>query len=126
MDFESAKLRVEQLVEQLNIHNYNYYVLDKPVISDYDFDVLLKELSDLESQYPQLLVAHSPTQRVGGDIIKSFVQVKHKSPMLSLANTYSEEELKDFDNRIRKLFARAARAETCKRHKRVSRLYDQA
>lgn len=103
MDFESAKLRVEQLVEQLNIHNYNYYVLDKPVISDYDFDVLLKELSDLENQYPQLLVSHSPTQRVGGDIIKSFVQVKHKSPMLSLANTYSEEELKDFDNRIRKL-----------------------
>lgn len=103
MDFESAKLRVEQLVDQLNIHNYNYYVLDKPVISDYDFDVLLKELSDLENQYPQLLVAHSPTQRVGGDIIKSFVQVKHKSPMLSLANTYSEEELKDFDNRIRKL-----------------------
>lgn len=103
MDFESAKLRVEQLVEQLNIHNYNYYVLDKPVISDYDFDVLLKELSDLENQYPQLLMSHSPTQRVGGDIIKSFVQVKHKSPMLSLANTYSEEELKDFDNRIRKL-----------------------
>lgn len=103
MDFESAKLRVEQLVEQLNIHNYNYYVLDKPVISDYDFDVMLKELSDLENQYPQLLVSHSPTQRVGGDIIKSFVQVKHKSPMLSLANTYSEEELKDFDNRIRKL-----------------------
>ncbi len=103
MDFESAKLRVEQLVEQLNIHNYNYYVLDKPVISDYEFDVLLKELSDLENQYPQLLMSHSPTQRVGGDIIKSFVQVKHKSPMLSLANTYSEEELKDFDNRIRKL-----------------------
>ncbi len=103
MDFESAKIRVEQLVEQLNIHNYNYYVLDKPVISDYEFDVLLKELSDLEKQYPQLLMSHSPTQRVGGDIIKSFVQVKHKSPMLSLANTYSEEELKDFDNRIRKL-----------------------
>lgn len=103
MDFESAKLRVEQLVEQLNIHNYNYYVLDRPIISDYEFDVLLKELSDLENQYPQLLMSHSPTQRVGGDIIKSFVQVKHKSPMLSLANTYSEEELKDFDNRIRKL-----------------------
>lgn len=102
-DTEKAKFRIEQLVEELNLHNYNYYVIDKPVISDYEFDILLKELSDLENKYPQFLLPHSPTQRVGGEIIKSFVQVKHKYPMLSLANTYSEEELKDFDNRIRKL-----------------------
>lgn len=102
-DTEKAKFRIDQLVEELNMHNYNYYVVDKPVISDYEFDILLKELSDLENKYPQFLLPHSPTQRVGGEIIKSFVQVKHKYPMLSLANTYSEEELKDFDNRIRKL-----------------------
>ena len=102
-DTEKAKFRIDQLVEELNLHNYNYYVIDKPVISDYEFDILLKELSDLENKYPQFLLPHSPTQRVGGEIIKSFVQVKHKYPMLSLANTYSEEELKDFDNRIRKL-----------------------
>ena len=102
-DTEKAKFRIDQLVEELNLHNYNYYVVDKPVISDYEFDILLKELSDLENKYPQFLLPHSPTQRVGGEIIKSFVQVKHKYPMLSLANTYSEEELKDFDNRIRKL-----------------------
>lgn len=102
-DTEKAKFRIDQLVEELNLHNYNYYVVDKPVISDYEFDILLKELSDLEKEYPHFLLPHSPTQRVGGDIIKSFVQVKHKYPMLSLANTYSEEELKDFDSRIRKL-----------------------
>ena len=65
-DTEKAKFRIDQLVEELNMHNYNYYVVDKPVISDYEFDILLKELSDLENKYPQFLLPHSPTQRVGG------------------------------------------------------------
>lgn len=103
MDSQSAKKRINELVEQLNIHNYNYYVLDKPTITDYEFDVLLRELADLEIKYPDFLMSHSPTQRVGGDAIKNFVQVVHKYPMLSLSNTYSEDELRDFDNRIRKL-----------------------
>ncbi len=102
MEAQRAKQRIDELIDFLNVQNHNYYVLDKPVISDFEFDVLLKELADLENQFPEFLQLHSPTQRVGGDIIKNFIQVKHKSPMLSLANTYSEEELKDFDNRIRK------------------------
>lgn len=97
-----AKQRITELTEVLNKHNYNYYVLSQPTISDFDFDHLLKELESLEKQYPQYASANSPTQKVGGDITKQFVQVKHKYPMLSLGNTYSEEELRDFDERIRK------------------------
>lgn len=102
MERQKAKQRIDELIDYLNLQNHNYYVLDKPVISDFEFDVLLRELSDLETKFPEFLLPHSPTQRVGGAVIKNFIQVKHKSPMLSLANTYSEEELKDFDNRIRK------------------------
>ncbi|MFZ4739633.1 MAG: NAD-dependent DNA ligase LigA [Bacteroidales bacterium] len=95
--------RINELVEQLNVHNHNYYVLDRPTITDFEFDALLQELDALEKAYPTLLRADSPTQRVGGEIIKSFKQVKHTYPMLSLGNTYSEEEITDFDTRIRKL-----------------------
>ncbi len=102
MERQKAKQRIDELIDYLNLQNHNYYVLDKPVISDFEFDVLLRELSDLETKFPEFLLPHSPTQRVGGAVIKNFIQVKHKFPMLSLANTYSEEELKDFDNRIRK------------------------
>jgi DNA ligase (NAD+) len=102
MERQKAKQRIDELIDYLNLQNHNYYVLDKPVISDFEFDVLLRELSDLETKFPEFLLPHSPTQRVGGAVIKNFIQMKHKSPMLSLANTYSEEELKDFDNRIRK------------------------
>jgi len=105
MESDIAKQRINELVDQLNMHNYNYYVLDKPIITDYEFDVLLKELSELELQFPQFLHPHSPTQRVGGDVIKNFAQQTHKYPMLSLANTYSEEDLKDFDQRISKAIA---------------------
>jgi DNA ligase (NAD+) len=97
-----AKQRIAELTEVLNKHNYNYYVLSQPSISDFDFDHLLKELEALEKHYPQYAAANSPTQHVGGDITKQFLQVKHKYPMLSLGNTYSEEELCDFDERIRK------------------------
>lgn len=102
MSFDEAKVRIAELVQVINRHNHLYYVLDKPVISDYEFDQLLQELIVLEKQYPQLQDSNSPTQRVGGAVTKSFQTVKHKYPMLSLGNTYSEEELGEFDARIRK------------------------
>lgn len=103
MNQAEAKSRIEKLREELHIHNHNYYVLSQPSISDYDFDMLLKELSDLEKQFPEFDDPNSPTQRVGSDINQEFQQVTHKYPMLSLGNTYSEEEIRDFETRIKKL-----------------------
>lgn len=102
MDQATAKKRIEELSSIINKHNYQYYVLDQPLISDHDFDRLLEELIELEKQFPDLLDKNSPSQRVGGEITKKFPVVRHKYPMLSLANTYSREELQDFDLRIRK------------------------
>ncbi|HPE56257.1 MAG TPA: NAD-dependent DNA ligase LigA [Bacteroidales bacterium] len=102
MDKNDARARIEELTEQLNQHNYRYYVLSKPVVSDYEFDMLMKELEDLETRFPELADPDSPTKRVGGDITKDFEQVRHQYPMLSLSNTYSEQELIDFDARVRK------------------------
>ncbi|MFT4223026.1 NAD-dependent DNA ligase LigA [Dysgonomonas sp.] len=96
------KQRIEALREELNKHNYDYYVLSTPTISDFEFDKKLKELSDLEIQNPEYFDPNSPTQRVGSDINKSFKQVTHKYPMLSLGNTYTQEELTDFYNRVKK------------------------
>jgi len=96
------KIRIDTLTEELNMHNYNYYVLDNPTISDYVFDQLLKELENLENTYPNLKRPDSPTSRVGGTPIKRFEQSNHQFPMLSLGNTYSEEELIEFDDRIKK------------------------
>lgn len=98
----SIKQHIDTLREELNTHNYNYYVLSNPTISDFDFDKKLKELADLEAQYPEYYDANSPTQRVGSDINKTFRQVAHKYPMLSLGNTYSKAEVTDFYNRIKK------------------------
>lgn len=95
--------RVRELIQLINDHNYRYYVLTEPIISDYEFDVLLNELIELEKNHPDLRSPDSPTQRVGGEVTKTFRTVVHKYPMLSLGNTYSEEELTDFDDRIRKL-----------------------
>ena len=95
--------RIVFLRSELQQHNYNYYVLDKPAISDFEFDMLLNELIDLEKQNPQFYDANSPTQRIGGELIKSFDTVAHEYRMLSLGNTYSAEELVDFDKRITKL-----------------------
>lgn len=92
-----------QLVEELNQHNHNYYVESNPTISDYDFDQLLNELEQLEQQFPQFAVDYSPTKRVGGDITKKFETVKHVYPMLSLSNTYSEEEIIEWENRLKKI-----------------------
>lgn len=103
MTKDEARKRVAQLTDEINRHNYRYYVLSSPEISDYEFDVLLQELSRLEAEFPELISPDSPTQRVGADLTKEFVQVKHKYPMLSLGNTYSQEEIADFDARVRKL-----------------------
>ena len=92
--------RIKTLTEQLNRHNYNYYVLDNPTISDYDFDKLLEELTHLEAAYPDFVQPDSPTQRVGGEVTKQFATVAHVFPMLSLANTYSIEEVEEFDKRV--------------------------
>lgn len=103
MDKETAKARINELTESLNDHNHRYYVLSKPVISDFDFDMLLEELTRLEAEYPEFALPDSPTKRVGGEITKEFRQVQHTYPMLSLANTYSEEEIREFENRVVKL-----------------------
>lgn len=84
----SALDQILSLREQLNKHNYNYYVLNSPTISDKEFDLMLKELEKLESQHPEYADADSPTQRVGSDLTKGFEQVKHIRPMMSLSNTY--------------------------------------
>jgi DNA ligase (NAD+) len=95
--------RIQQLTRELNEHNHRYYVMNEPVISDYDFDQLLKELEQLEKEHPDLAAANSPTKRVGGDITRKFETLKHRYPMLSLGNTYSIEEIRDFDTRVRKV-----------------------
>jgi len=102
MNEQEVKIRIKEITDLINQHNYNYYTLSQPTVSDYDFDMMLKQLETLERQYPDLANPNSPTQKVGGQITKNFIQVKHKYPMLSLGNTYSEEELKDFDERVRK------------------------
>lgn len=94
--------RIYKLREELHTHNYNYYVLNAPVIGDIEFDHLMRELQDLEAKHPEVYDENSPTMRVGSDISKDFVQVEHKYPMLSLGNTYSEEEVTDFYERVRK------------------------
>jgi len=99
----TAKTRIDQLSEELSLHNYNYFTLAAPVISDYEYDQLLSELASLEAAYPDFAHADSPTRRVGGETTKQFVSVRHAYPMLSLGNTYSREELVEFDKRVRKL-----------------------
>lgn len=96
------KERIEELRRQLHEHNYNYYVLSSPTISDFEFDALLRELQQLEEAHPDMFDPSSPTQRVGSDITKGFVQVPHKYPMLSLGNTYSKAEVADFYNRVKR------------------------
>jgi DNA ligase (NAD+) len=94
---------IQKLREELNLHNYNYYVLDNATISDYEFDIKLKELQDLENKYPEYFDANSPTQRVGGVITKNFQTVPHTHRMYSLDNSYSKEDLLDWENRIQKV-----------------------
>ncbi len=102
MTHEEALKRIKELSEQINRHNYHYYIESTPVISDYKFDMLMSELIELEKAFPDLASPNSPTQRVGGDITREFVQYPHKYPMLSLSNTYTREEIAEFDERVRK------------------------
>lgn len=96
----SVKEQIEALRKELEQHNYKYYVLSAPVISDQEFDAKMKTLQELEAAHPEYYDVNSPTQRVGSDLTKDFVQVTHRYPMLSLGNTYSEEEVRDFYERI--------------------------
>jgi DNA ligase (NAD+) len=103
MKHSEAKERIEMLRMEIEEHNHKYYILHKPDISDFEYDILLNELDVLEKKFPEFIVDSSPTRRVGSDIIDEFVQYEHKYPMLSLGNTYSEEDLRDFDTRIKKV-----------------------
>lgn len=103
MTKSTALLKIEKLSKELHDHNYNYYVLSQPSITDYQFDVMLKELTELENKFPELINENSPTKRVGGTITKDFKTVNHKYRMLSLTNSYSKNDLIDFETRIEKL-----------------------
>ncbi len=107
MNKNEAKQKIEQLTRELQEHNYRYYVLNRPVISDYEFDQKMKELEALEKQFPEFALPDSPTQRVGGEPVKEFATVTHKYPMMSLSNSYSIGEIKEFDARVQKLTGRA-------------------
>lgn len=103
MDYENAKNKIGELIKLINHHNYCYYMLDSPEISDYEFDQLMKELMELEAQYPQLKNPDSPTQRVGGEVLSGFKEVIHSTPKLSLGNVFDEGDIRDFDNRVKRL-----------------------
>jgi DNA ligase (NAD+) len=100
---DSVKGRIEALRKEIEYHSYKYYVEADPEIGDTEFDRLMQELDELEKQNPELITHDSPTQRVGGQPIDGFRQVTHRVPMLSIDNTYSEEEVREFDARIRRL-----------------------
>ena len=102
MERTEAQAKIIALSQELNDHNYRYYVLAEPVISDQQFDLKLKELEALEKAFPELALPNSPTRTVGGGLLEEFKTVPHKRRMLSLGNTYSEEELLEFDERVRK------------------------
>ena len=97
----NVESEIIKLRNELEHHNYQYYVLNQPEISDFDFDMLMKKLQDLEKNNPQFFDPNSPTQRVGSDLNQEFVQVEHKYPMLSLSNTYNEGEVRDFYERVK-------------------------
>ena len=103
LDIDKARERVAVLREEIEKHNYHYYVLDQPLISDARFDGLLQELLALEKQYPELVTADSPTQRVGGTPLAAFGSVRHQVPLLSLANAFGEDDLREFDRRVRSI-----------------------
>lgn len=109
----SIQNKIEALRKELNHHNYNYYVLDSPIISDFDFDMKLKELEKLEAKHPEFYDPDSPTQRVGGEITKNFETVTHKNRMYSLDNSYSKEDLLDWEKRIQKILGTTDIEYTC-------------
>jgi len=96
MDRAEAKDRVERLRAEIERHDYRYYVLDAPTVPDAEYDRLMRELQELEEKYPEFVTPESPTQRVGGQPLEGFDEVRHATPMLSLANAFSEEEIVQF------------------------------
>src|SRR5437773_5105235 len=102
MSQPSVEKRIQKLREEINHHNYSYYALNRPEITDREFDKLLQELIDLEKEHPDLITPDSPTQRVGGDVQMELKPVRHAVPMMSIDNTYSEDEVRAFDERVRK------------------------
>jgi DNA ligase (NAD+) len=105
MDKKEAKQRIEKLKKEISHYSYLYHVLDRPEISDAVFDSLKHELYKLEQQYPELITSDSPTQRVGGKPLAKFEKTRHKSPMLSIEDVFSEQELYEWEERIQKLVA---------------------
>src|SRR5436309_1427192 len=103
MTLNEAKTLHARLVEEIRQHDHAYYVLAHPSISDQEYDRLYRQLADLEKDFPELATPDSPTQRVGGEPLKAFKPVQHLKPMLSLDNTYSQEELREFVNRVQRL-----------------------
>src|SRR5438270_13369588 len=103
MTAKQAAERHAQLVEEIRRHDHAYYVLAQPSISDQEYDRLYRQLLDLEQKFPELITPDSPSQRVGGEPLKAFKPVQHRQPMLSLDNTYSQAELRDFVNRVQRL-----------------------
>jgi DNA ligase (NAD+) len=102
MKQSEAKVRIEKLRTEIREHNRRYYLLNQPEISDFEFDILLNELETLEKKFPELVTEDSPSRKVGSDVTKEFTQYEHRYPMLSLGNTYNEEEIREFDIRVRK------------------------
>ncbi|MFS0905891.1 NAD-dependent DNA ligase LigA [Priestia aryabhattai] len=101
MEFETAKSRVQELRDLLNQYGYEYYVLDQPSVPDAEYDKLMNELIEIEESFPELKTADSPTQRIGGQVLDAFEKVQHQTSMLSLGNAFNEEDLRDFDRRVR-------------------------
>ena len=100
---ENPKKRIEELVSLLNRASYEYHTLDKPTITDQEYDKYLKELVELEEEYPELIREDSPTIRVGGEVIDAFQKVAHEKPRLSLSNVFNEDEIVNFDEKIKKV-----------------------
>ena len=96
------KERMERLTKEIEQHSYNYYVLDNPTITDFEYDRLIHELMELEKEYPQFKANNSPTERVGGKVLEGFETVTHSVPMESLNDAFSKEEIEDFDKSVRK------------------------
>lgn len=113
IDTEPMRLRMEELAKELDRLNYEYYMNDRSLVSDQEFDTMMRELQDLERQYPELASPLSPTKRVGGEVNKTFRSVQHRFPMLSLGNTYSIEEIEEFEARTRKLLDGVPFTYTC-------------
>jgi DNA ligase (NAD+) len=113
MNEAQAKKRIDKLREEIKYHNYRYYVLDDPVISDAEYDQLMRELESLERQFPKLITPTSPTQRVGAPPLEKFEEVRHTIPMLSLANAFGAEEVREFDARVKRFLQTSGDVEYC-------------